>query len=358
MKTKILFFMSNLWGGGAERVTVNILRQLNKDKYDIVLLMVKREGVFLEDIPSYVRVEDMNCSKTIFSLLKVRKFIKLYQPDIVYTTMFMNSIVTAFATKNLEKKPYLIMRHPTSPKVLIEEKSLSWYRRTLLEYTYRYCANEIIAQTPEMKNELIMYHLVPEKKITVFFNPIDRELIDKKIKEIENPFEEDKINIVSAGRLTYAKAFDTLLYAFEKVIMENKNYRLHILGEDDGEGQKIFKLVDELNLKKYVKFHGFQSNPYPFFYFSDLYVLSSRREGLPNAVLENLYLKKPIVATNCISFMHELIDENINGYIVDVDNVDMLSSAILNFKLLPNNKEITRTTESVNSLFDSYKTKS
>ena len=350
--------MSNLWAGGAERVTVNILRQINKDKYDIVLLMVKKEGVFLDDIPSYVRIENMNSSKTIFTLLKVRKFIKLYQPDILYSTMLMTSIISAFSIKNLKKKPYLIMRHPTSPKVLIEEKSLSWYRRVLLEYIYRHCANEIISQTPEMKNELIKYHLIHKKKITVFLNPLDTELIDKKIKDIKNPFEEDKINIVSAGRITYAKAFDTLLYAFEKVILKNKNYRLHILGQDDGESQKIFELLEKLNLKKYVKFYGFQSNPYSFFYFSDLYVLSSRREGLPNAVLENLYLKKPIVATNCISFMNELIDENINGYIVDVDNVDMLSEAILNFRLLPNNKETTRTNESVTSLFDSYKKKS
>jgi len=353
MKKKIIFFMSNLGGGGAERVTVNIIRQLDKEKYDIVLLMVKREGTFLADIPSYVKIENMNIDKTILSLFKVRKYIKLYQPDIIYTTMMMNSIVLSLAIMHLKKSFFIVIRNPTSPKILEEEGTLPLYKKLLLVYAYRHCADIILAQTPEMKDEIEKYYSVSKQKIEVFFNPLDREGIDSKIKNIKNPFSEDTINIVSAGRLTYAKAFDTLLYAFKKVITENKNYRLHILGEDDGESKKIFEIFKKLHLEEYVTFHGFQSNPYQFFYFSDLYVLSSRREGLPNAVLENLYLGKPVVATNCISFMNQLIDENNNGYIVEVDNILMLSQAILNFKLLPNNKKVIRS-KSVTTFFDTF----
>ena len=109
---------------------------------------------------------------------------------------------------------------------------------------------------------------------------------------------------------------------------------LNIIGRDDGEEKSLLNLRKKLNLEKNVHFLGFQSNPYRFFYFSDLFVLSSRREGLPNAVLENLYLKKPIVATQCIPYLSTLINHGKNGYIVPTENPKSLASAILNFENL------------------------
>jgi len=354
MKKKILFLMANLEGGGAERVTTNIIRQLDNNQYEITLLMVKKVGVFLQEIPSTVFIVDMHSSKTIFSILKVRKFIKSYSPDIIYSTMNMTSIVLSLSLLGMDTKPYLVMRCPNSPKRIIEEGKIFILVKIFLEYAYSK-ADSIIAQTPEMKNELVCYHHVQEKKIKIFFNPIDKNSILKKITEINNPFDSKCINVVAAGRLTYQKAFDTLLYSFSEVISKNSNFRLHIIGKDDGEEEYLFKLVDKLKLSKYVTFYGFQKNPYPFFYFSDLYVLSSRFEGLPNTVLENLYLKKPVVATKCIPFISQIIDTKNNGFIVEVDNVSMLSEAILNFKLLPNNSTKVITNEkSVTAFFNSF----
>jgi glycosyltransferase involved in cell wall biosynthesis len=353
MKKKVLFLMANLEGGGAERVTTNIIRQLDSDSYEITLLMVQKKGVFIKDIPSYVTIENMDVSKTVFSIFKIKRFLNNYQPDIVYSTMFMTSIVLSLAILGLKQKPYLVMRYPTSPKILMEESELSLTKKFFLEYAFSQ-ANTILAQTPEMKNEIVYYHKVMEKKVEVFFNPLDKKGIDKKINQVTNPFNLEQINVVAAGRLTYAKAFDTLLYAFKEVISRNPKFCLHIIGKDDGEEKSLFALLEKLNLTKHVTFYGFQENPYRFFYFSDLYVLSSRREGLPNTILENLYLHKPIVATSCIPFMHQLIDENNNGYIVEVDNVSMLSQAILDFKLLPNNSKKTRAEKSVTSLFNSF----
>ena len=353
MKKKVLFLMANLEGGGAERVTTNIIRQLDKNIYEITLLMVRKEGVFIKDIPPYVAIEHMDVSKTVFSIFKVKNFISKYQPDIIYSTMFMTSIVLSLAILGLKQKPYLVMRYPTSPEKLIEDNALPLIKKFFLEYAFDQ-ANTILAQTPEMKNEIVYHHKVVEKKIEVFFNPLDKKGIDKKIKDVINPFQSEYINVVAAGRLTYAKAFDTLLYAFEKVILKNAKFRLHIIGKDDGEEKTLFALVKKLNLTQYVTFYGFQENSYRFFYFSDLYVLSSRREGLPNTILENLYLHKPIIATSCIPFMHQLIDENNNGYIVEVDNISMLSQAILDFQLLPNNSKKVRAEKSVTSLFNSF----
>jgi glycosyltransferase involved in cell wall biosynthesis len=231
-------------------------------------------------------------------------------------------------------KPKIILRSPNSPKLIFENKELNFIIKKLLNIVYN-SADKIIAQTPEMKDEIIAYHNVDSSKIEVFLNPIDNELIEQKILNIENPFDSKKINIVAAGRLLKQKGFDILIESLN-IIINNKNnidFKLSIIGEDVvNEKKNLEKLISIYNIEKYVEFLGFQDNPYKFFYYSDLYVLSSRWEGLPNTVLENLYLKKPIIATRCIPFMDSLIIDGENGFLVDVENKEQLANAIINYK--------------------------
>ncbi len=335
MKRKIVFFMANLIGGGAERVTVNIIKQLDKNRFDIFLVMVSREGIFLKEIPTYVKIINLNAKKTLFSIFKFRKIIQNIQPDIIYSTMTHTSIAQYLALLGIKDKPFIVLRNATSPKLLAQEgrHKRSW--KFLFKRAYK-TADRVLAQTPEMKNELIEYYGLSPKRVDIFINPLNEDEINNKINNVQNPFNQDKINVVAAGRLTYAKAFDVLLDAFALVIKKDKNFVLHIIGRDDGERELLLKKQKELNLEKNVNFLGFQSNPYRFFYFSDLFVLSSRREGLPNALLENLYLKKPVVSTRCIPFISTLIENGRNGFLTDIEDSKELASKILDFKKLQN----------------------
>lgn len=349
MKYKIVFFLPNLNGGGAERVAVNMIRQLDLELFSISLILVQKTGEYLDHIPAQVDIINLNMNKTIFSIYKLHKIIKKLKPDIVYSTLYRTSIALYLSLLGQKKKHVTILRNPTSPKLVLEEKSLSPMMKFLLEKSY-HNADCILAQTPEMKDEISQYHHICKEKIKVFLNPIDITNIKENINEIENPFSNNKINIVAAGRLGKEKGFDILLKSLKYVIEQDEKYFLNIIGKESGEEKNLYNLVNELNLTENVKFWGFQKNPYKFFYFSDLYVLSSRREGLPNTVLENLYLKKPIVATNCIPFMYDLIDNNINGYIVDVEDVEGLANAILNYKKLNTTSKIWKGSD-VNKLF-------
>jgi len=349
MKQKIVFFLPDLNGGGAERVAVNILRQLDLDTFSISLILVQKMGEYLDMIPESIDIIDLKMKKTMFSIYKLRTIIKNLEPDIVYSTLYRTSIALDLSLMGIKKKPMIILRNPNSPKLTLESKSLSPMMKFLLEKSYRN-ADFVLAQTPEMKEEISYYYDIKKEKIKVFLNPIDSENIDNNVKNIQSPFIEDKINIVAAGRLAYEKGFDVLLKSLKLVIKKNDKYFLHIIGKDVGEEKNLIKLVDSLNLAKYVKFWGFQKNPYQFFYFSDLYVLSSRREGLPNTVLENLYLQKPIVATNCIPFMYDLIDNGKNGFIVDVEDSEALADSILNYKQLRNTSNTWKGSD-VNTLF-------
>ena len=333
MKIKIVFFLATLNGGGAERVTVTVMKQLDARIFDIYLVLVSKEGDFLEQIPKHISIIELNSKRTLFSILSLRKVLQDIRPNLIYSTLFRTHIAIELALKNLKYKPKRVYRSPTSPKILIERGEISRMMQYFIGLAYRN-ADIILAQTPEMKREITAHHKVEGQKILIFQNPIDKVLIDEKIEKSSNPFNANAINIVTAGRLSTVKGFDILLRAFKEVSLMDERFFLHIIGRDGGEQNNLEHLAKDLSISNRVKLWGFQDNPYKFFHFSDVYVLSSRREGLPNTVLENRYIGKPIIATRCIPFMDQLLEDGVNGYIVDVDNHEMLANAILNYKKL------------------------
>jgi len=332
-KIKIIFYIANLYVGGAERVTVTIMKKLDKEIFDIYLVLVKKEGPFLEDIPQYINIIDLKKEKTLFSIYRLRKVIKNIRPEIVYSTLFRTHIAMDWALIGLNFQVKRIYRSPTSPKTLFMRDEIGYLMKILIHKAYKN-ADKILAQTPEMKQEIAKYHNIEEEKVITFLNPIDSNMIDKKIKNSENPFDTTSINIVAAGRLSMVKGFDILILAFKKVLDKNKKFSLHIIGRDAGEEETLKKLTLSLSIDNRVTFWGYQDNPFKFFFFSDLFILSSRREGLPNAVLENIYIGKPIIATRCIPYMDKLITNGKNGFLVDIEDVESLASAILNYSEL------------------------
>lgn len=349
-KTKIVFFLPHLVGGGAERVTINIIKQLDKKLHDVTLIVLSKNGPAYKLLPNDLHIIELNVNKTLFSIFKLRKIINNIKPDILFSSLFRGHIALYFSLLGIHKRPKLILRSPNSPKLVLEKNEISPFMKKLLDIVYKK-ADKIIAQTPEMKDEIIKYHNINSSKIEVFLNPIDKELIMKNISNIINPFEINKINVVAAGRLTPQKGFDVLIKSFHKVVALNKNFVLHIIGEDQGEEKNLNFLIKKYSLQNNVLLYGYQDNPYKFFYYSDMYVLSSRWEGMPNTVIENIFLKKPVIATKCIPFIEKLISNNINGFLVNVENEEELAQAILNYKNLDSSNNSLSYDKDINDIF-------
>ena len=96
----------------------------------------------------------------------------------------------------------------------------------------------------------------------------------------------------------------------------------------------MVQLTKELKVSNKVHFHGYIKNPYPYYKFADLFVLSSKWEGLPNVVLESLFLKTPVVVTNCIPYLGKIIKSGKNGYIVEYGDYQSMANAILGYQEL------------------------
>ena len=320
-KQKILFTLPNLNGGGAERVIVNIIKSLDKDKYDIKLLLVDRIGDFLELVPEYVEIISLDTKRTRNALPLLVKAIKEVNPEIIFSTTNRMNILVLISSYFINKQIKIYVREPSLPSAQIKNKNISFLYQMLIRILYPR-AYRVVAQTDEMKEEIQKYFGINKENIITLMNPIDTEMIDRNLKNIENHFDEKYINLVAVGRLSYAKGYDILIEAMRDVVKEKNNYRLYILGEGE-DRKKLEDMIKDFGIEQNVFLLGFQKNPHKYIKYANAFVLSSRWEGLPNVVLESLYIGIPVIATKVVKILDELIIDGINGYLVNIDSIDI-----------------------------------
>ncbi|MDN3641071.1 glycosyltransferase [Lutimonas halocynthiae] len=334
MKPRIVFFLPNLNGGGAERVSVNYLRQLNSKNFEIFLILVKKNGDLLELIPKEIKIFELNSKSIITTLMSFKKIILKLNPDVLYSTLYRTNIAIYLTLIMGVSNVKVVLRSPNLPSVYYKNNNVSYIFKLFLKLSFRR-ADLIIAQTDEMKIDLISVFNLNSNKIKVLMNPIDKKLIEEQIEGSHYPYEKGFVNVIAAGRIVYEKGFDVLIHSFKSVIEKNDRFRLYILGNDfEGYQNSLQHLINVEGLNDYIYFLGFKKDSFKYYFHSDLFVLSSRNEGMPNVVLENLYLNKPIIATKCLESIAKLIKDGKNGILVEVEDEVSMAEAILNYKII------------------------
>lgn len=331
-RKKILFTIPTLTGGGAERVFTTYIRSLDTSLWDISLLLVKKEGVFLEQIPENVDIYSLNKRRTRFGFFAFIRAINSINPELIVATSNYLNILLLMISFFLKKKPIICLYEQSMPSAQFSYRYFPIYYKWLMQLFYRK-ADYIIAQTKEMKEEIKEYYSTPKNEIIVSINPIDVENILKQSITINNPYNSHDINIIISGRIREEKGQDFLINAFKRVVDNNPRFKLHILGSIDDKYfyNELLALIDKLNMGGNINFLGFMNNPYPYYKYADLLVLSSRWEGLPNVVLESLFLRTPVVVTNCIPYFSRLIGNKKIGKIVEFGDEIGMSKAILRY---------------------------
>jgi len=341
-KINILFVVPNLNGGGAERVFVNILRTIDDQKFNKKLLLIDDSGVLVDLIPSNVEIINIKSKQTRFSFFPLLKNIKSLNPQIVVSTTNRMNILLLLVSIFIKNGTKFVVREPNMPSAQFNNKQLPRYYKWLTKLLYPK-ADFVIAQTEAMKKEINQVFNIPKNKIAVLTNPIDTKFINENIKNAKNPYDNKKINIIASGRLREQKGFEFLLRSFNKVIKNNQQFILHILGEDDNNGlynKELNILSKTLGIANNVVFHGFIHNPFLYYKYADLFVLSSKWEGLPNVILEALFVQTPVVVTDCIPYFHEILTEGKNGFIVNYGDEQTFADRIMQYKELNVNSDV------------------
>lgn len=322
---KALFFIQN-GVGGAEKVQLRMASMLLADGWNVefCIVMVGDEKEKMSSLlPEGCTVHEVRQHRQWQFLKEMRRVIKNAAPDVVFGSAMHINQRLALLSLVLRKQKFLL-RNDNYLFTLPPNK-----QRTL-KWTYRF-ADRIIAQNDEMRTELVGIGLKPERIITLH-NPVDRAEIAKSASEA-NPYPPGGRIFVAVGRIAPQKGFDILLEAFNVVVSHIPDARLYIVGrKETGDGSEYSKLeamVRKYGLTRNVTFTGFQSNPYPWIKNADVFVLSSRYEGLPNSLIEAQSLGVPAAAAECIPMIGRIVSNGVNGYTAQPENPGSLASAML-----------------------------
>ena len=323
-KNKALFVVSPYYGG-ASRMTINISNLLNKEKFDVFFLCYGPQMYEIEHfLPSESVVECLNiCNIWDFATFKIIKILKKYKITHVFCSFAFMSPRIILAAKWVGGIK-IIQRCSNSFSYF------SFINRVLLKWTFP-MSDVVIAQQEEMAEELIKAIPKIKDKICILHNILDKKLIDQNIKE-ESPYpKENQIRYIWTGRITYTKGYDVLLKAFNLVRQYMPEAHLYLLGkkEDDMFYKNLQTYIVNNNLTKYVHFEGLLTNPHVWIKNANCFVLPSRLEGLPNSLIEAMYIGVPVVCTRCVPIIDRIVKNGYNGYVVSSENYRALADAMV-----------------------------
>ena len=317
MKT-ILFILPDLSQGGAERVITTLCNELDRSKFCPKLVLFKKEGYYLNHLKSDVEIIELNISRIRYSIFKIIPLIKKLKPEIVFTgwgeiSAFLSPLIPFFSkTKFITRETNVVSKHVTRKEIL---------------FFYRFYTNfhQIIAQSDDMKKDLIENFKINPSKIIKINNPVDFEMINElKDEIIEQDYNKSYKKIVSIGNLSQRKGFDLLLNVFQ--YLKNEPIKLTIFG-DGRDKAELLQQKSDLQLEN-VSFFGKVNNPFPFVKQADLFILSSRYEGFPNVLLEAGACGTYSLANNCPGGINEIIQQGINGEIYDINDAEGFANKI------------------------------
>lgn len=313
----ILMIITKLSNGGAERA-INLLSKNLSDKYDVKIVTFDNSS---QEYMPYVEVIDLKTKITknplkkilhfFTRIYKVRKIKKQYKIDCTISFLPGPNIVNVLS--KIHDRTIISVRN-TQSKL---KKNI--FRNLVNQISFNK-ADKIVTVCDYVKEDILNTYTIKKDKIVTIYNTYNEEEIEKKkaekIDKTEQQYFSKNKTVITVGRLIKQKGQWHLIRAFKEVVKELPDAKLIILGR--GELQEYLKNVIKINqLDKNVYLCGFKENPYKYMQHSDIFVLPSLYEGMPNVILEAMSCNLPIIATNCEGGNKEILGENQYGILIN-----------------------------------------
>ena len=340
---KIFFYIHSLTGGGAERVTASLVRHLADQGHDVGVITMHSEECDFYPLDPRVRRVTLNLAGVNRGLGKLtanyrrwralRRVFKAEKPDVVVAMMTTSIVLAILAAIGLPVRVYGSERNYPGRKAT----ALPW--ALLRRLVYRF-ADGHVAQTREAESWL--QHHTGARNVHVIPNPVVWLIpsFSPKVSP-DNVVSPERKIILAVGTKSDQKGFDLLVRAFSGLTVVHPNWDLVIIGIDpasdaiSGGGASVQRLAEEVGVAQRVYLPGRLGNVADWYQRADMFVLSSRYEGFPNVLLEAMASGCACVAFDCDTGPRDLIEDGVNGLLVQAECVEALTNAMA--RLMRNN---------------------
>lgn len=327
---RLALFLPAMYGGGAERIMLNLAHGIAQRGFTVDLVVGISDGPLLEQVPDCINLVELGASRSIYALPALLRYLREVKPYAMLTALNRVNLMAVWA-RRLTGYPtrLVITEHNTLSVGTKNTKMLREKMYPLLANLFYPWADGIIGVSQGVSDDLAETAHIDHARIDVIYNPVITEEMKQKAEAVlDHPWigPNEPPVLLAIGRLSEQKNFALLLEAFHK-LRQDRTARLIILGEGPKRAELEQQIAD-LDIVDDVSLPGWVENPYAYMVQTDALVLSSNWEGLPTVLIEALYCKTNIISTDCPSGPQEVLAGGQYGQIVPMDDAAALADAM------------------------------
>lgn len=335
----MLFVLGTMGVGGTERQVIEILRHLNRERFEPSLYLIYREGELLEQVPQDVPIFSywdrhayprVNYPGRILGsqARDIRRTIREQEIDVVYDRTSNVTLIASLAIRRTRARRVSVAVADPRKEIAANHARFGFAKRYLLGRAYE-TADRVVAVSEGVRTGLLEFFRLPAERVTTCHNLFDVPRLDELAAAESPAFEADRFHVASVGRLQREKGQLYLVEAIDELVNRRglEQVLLWLVGSGPDEAA-LRSRVAELKLDQHVRFEGFQPNPMPYLRQADLFCLPSLFEGMPNALVEAMIAGTPVVSSDCPSGPREILRDGELGCLVPPADPQALADAI------------------------------
>ncbi len=346
-KIRLLIITPSLQCGGSEKFVSMVCNYINTELFAVCLVVVDNAKQFYQLSNPAIEVIDLQKDRVLFSLLSIKKAVKNFAPDIIFSTANHLNLYMAIFKNHFNKHIIFFAREASIVSINSRQAKMPFLYNRLIKIFYdRF--DHIICQSAYMQQDLVRHYNIPLDKTAVIYNAV-QEVVTPLV-DVASLSKGRVFKLITIARLSPEKGIERLIHAAGLLSVP---FQYYIIGEGNKRA-KLQQLINELYLQDTVFLMGEKKEPFTAMEDADLFLMGSYYEGFPNVLLEAGAHGIPVIAFNVPGGIAEIITENENGMLID-DN-DPIAFAAAVKRALPGNfnrvqiREQTRSRYSVNNM--------
>lgn len=339
-KRTISILISDLQGGGAERVAVNLANHFVGRGYSVDMVVLSATGILLTELLPEVQVIDLKVSRIRGLLFPLTRYLRQKKPAALLACVWPLTIISILAGRLAGVSTRIVVSEHTtwSRSALVRRRFVGWQVRLSMRFLFP-LADAIVQVSQGAAADLARFVRLDSRLISVIYNPVVGEVKPTLATQAMAPLEwwtGSHVKVLAVGTLKEIKDYKTLLASFAQ-LRQQVDAKLLILGEGKCRAALLMQ-AKQLGIESIVFMPGYVNEPSPYYQQADLFVLSSTGEGFGNVIVEALAAGTPVVCTDCPSGPREILSDGQFGRLVPVGDVSALADAMAKSLLATHDK--------------------